>query len=151
MFLTESFLCLHASFIENTSRASWAWTCGICPGWNPGAQLRQRNSLTWKLPLFTDIKRSLPYCYTYHIYRALRANAKWGRGCEFRLCPLVALDLAPVPLSPTSCAAAQQRWVTTLVNDKSRLSVGLEHTEVHRTSRHLPQDEHTAAVACVCM
>lgn len=75
----------------------------------------------------------LPYSYAYHIYWALRANVKWGSGCEFPPCPLLALDLAIVPLSPTSCAAAQQRWVTSKVNDKSRLGCRLGHTEVHKT------------------
>lgn len=81
-------------------------------------------------------KVSITSFFIYHTYRALRANAKWGCGCEFPLCPLLALDLAWVPLNPISCAAAWQRWVTRPVNDKSRLGRKLEHTEVHKTCCH---------------
>lgn len=128
MFLTGSFLPLHASFIENTSAGQLG--LGICPGWTQKLPSTHR---TMEAASFHGQRISLPYSYAYHIYWALRANVKWGSGCEFPPCPLLALDLAIVPLSPTSCAAAQQRWVTSKVNDKSRLGCRLEHTEVLKT------------------
>lgn len=115
------------------------------PWLNPRAQLRA-HQLDMEVASFHRHKVSITSFYIYHTYRALRANAKWGCGCEFPLCPLLALDLAWVPLNPISCAAAWQRWVTRPVNDKSRLGRKLEHTEVHKTCCHPPQEDFTAAV-----
>lgn len=144
MFLTETFLSLSLFHRKHKRGPTGPWNLSWL---NPAPSTHQ---LDVEAAHFHRHRISLPYSYTYHIYRALRANAKWGRGCEFPPCPLLALDLATVPLSPMSCAAAQQRWVTRPVNDKSRLGGRLEHTEVHKTSRHLPQEDHTTAVY-VCM
>lgn len=109
IFLTGVFLSRHGSFIENTSGGQLGLDFWNLSWLNSAARLyRCATDLICK----ADSKTLLPYSYTYHIYRALRANAKWGHGCEFYPCPLLAWDLAPVPLSPMSCAAAQQRWVT---------------------------------------
>lgn len=67
------------------------------------------------------------------IFTRCASKAKWRCGCEFPPCPLLALDLASVPLVSTSRAAARQSWVTSPVNDKGRLGVRRRNTEVHKT------------------